>query len=285
VIGRFLNPYDTPTDLIFHKDLSFTGFASTGRFGLGDGTPEQTHLFVTVGADQLQEIEFSPQDKWMVGGQLGAVIRFDDTQRLRVATAFYDYFNVTGRLNPANEPGLYNYTAPQFMRWGNTVFNIANPSVGSTSQLFAYASKFRLVDLNGTYTYIVAPFTLEVTADAVRNFGFNEAFVSGNTGYYVAPRTKGYQTQVSFGYPAALALGNWRGTVGYRYLQRDAVIDAYTDSDFHYFGGTNARGYYLVGDVGIAHNTWVRVRYLSANQIDGPTFDVDTLQLDLNTRF
>jgi hypothetical protein len=284
VVGRFLNPYDTPTDLIFHKDLTFTGFAATGRIGLGDGSPDQTHIFMTVGADPLQEIEFSPQDKWMVGGQLGSVIRFNDTQRLRIAGAYYDYFNVSGRLNPANEPGLYNYTAPQFMRWGNTVFNIANSPTGTT-YLFAYASKFRLVDLNGTYTYIVGPYTLEVTADAVRNFGFNEAFVQGNTGYYVAPRTKGYQTQVGFGSPAALSLGAWRGTVGYRYLQRDAVIDAYTDSDFHYFGGTNARGYYVVGDVGVAHNTWVRLRYLSANQIDGPIFDVDTLQIDLNTRF
>src|SRR6202040_2663942 len=47
--GRFLNPYDTPTDLIFHKDLTFTGLAATGRFGLGDGSAEQTHLFFTVG--------------------------------------------------------------------------------------------------------------------------------------------------------------------------------------------------------------------------------------------
>jgi len=132
---------------------------------------------------------------------------------------------------------------------------------------------------------MVGQYKQDVTADAVRNFGFHEAFVEANTGYYVAPRTKGYQAQASFGNPAALSLGAWRGTVGYRYLQRDAVIDAYTDSDFHYFGGTNARGYYIVGDVGVAHNTWVRVRYLSANQIDGPTFDVDTLQLDLNTRF
>jgi len=284
VVGRFLNPYDTPTDLIFHRDLSFTGFAATGRFGLGDGSPEQTHIFLTVGADPLQEIEFSPQDKWLLGAELGANIRFNDTQSLRVATAFYDYFNVTGRLNPANEPGLYNYTAPQFMRWGNTVFNIAN-TPGDTTQLFAYASKFRIANLNATYTYSVGPYTLAVTGDAVRNFGFNVASVQANTGYYVQPRTKGYQAQASFGYPAALSAGAWRGTVGYRYLQRDAVIDAYTDSDFHYFGGTNARGYYLVGDVGVARNVWVRLRYLSANQIDGPTFDVDTLQIDLNTRF
>ncbi len=100
----------------------------------------------------------------------------------------------------------------------------------------------------------------------------------------MAPRTKGYQTDVSFGDPAVLTANAWRATVGYRYLQRDAVIDAYTDSDFH-FGGTNARGYYLVGDYGLARNVWLRLRYLSANEIDGPTYDVDTMQIDVNTRF
>jgi hypothetical protein len=101
----------------------------------------------------------------------------------------------------------------------------------------------------------------------------------------VEPRTKGYQTEISFGDPTVMEFGAWRGLVGYRYLQRDAVIDAYTDSDFHYFGGTNARGYYLVGQLGLAHNVWMRLRYLSANEIDGTTFGVDTAQIDVNTRF
>ncbi len=281
--GRYLNPYDTPTDLIFHKDLTFTGLAATGRFGLGDGSAEQTHLFFTAGGHQLQEIEFSPQDKWLAAAQLGANIRFDDSQRLRVAGGLFDFFNVTGRLNPADEPGLYNYTAPTFLRFGNTLFNIAN-SPNNTTQLYALASKFRLVNLNATYTYAVGRYTAAVSADAVRNFGFNATAVEENTGYYVAPRTKGYQTELSFGYPTVLSAGQWRGRVGYRYLQRDAVIDGYTDSDFH-FGGTNARGYYLTADYGLAHNLWMRVRYLSANEIDGPTYNVDTLQIDMNTAF
>jgi putative porin len=281
--GRFLDPYQTPTDLIFHKDLTFTGMAATGRFGFGDGSAEQSHVFLTVGGHQLQEIEFSPQDKWLAGAQIGTNLRWGEGQNLRVAAAFYDFFNVTGRLNPADEPGLYNYTAPTFLRWGNTLFNITD-TPGGTTQLFALASKYRLANLNAIYTYAVGRYTLGVTADAVRNFGFKENFVEANTGYYVAPRTKGYQTEASFGYPTAQRAGAWRVAVGYRYLQRDAVIDGYTDSDFH-FGGTNARGYYVVGDYGIIDHLWLRLRYLSSNVIDGPTYDVDTLQIDLNTFF
>lgn len=280
--GKYLNPYGTPTDLIFHKDLTFEGLALTGRLGLGDGTQEQSHLFVTVGAHPLQEIALSPDDKWLLGGQMGANLRWGEGQRLRLSAAYFDYLNVTGRLNPLDGT-IYNYTAPQFARQGNTYFDISN-STDPTVNLFALAAKYRLANVNVTYELPVGRYTLGVTADAVKNLGYNTAEVSANYGSYVAPRTKGYQGEFSFGYPAVLTPGAWRGVVGYRYLQRDAVIDAYTDSDFHW-GGTDARGYYLVGDVGVANRVWVRVRYLSSNAIDGPTLGIDTVQFDLNTRF
>jgi hypothetical protein len=283
--GRFLNPYQTPTDLIFHKDLTFTGVAATGRFGLGDGSAEQSHLFFTVGAHPIQEIEFSPQDKWLVAAEFGSNVRWGEAQHLRLTGAFYDYFNVTGRLNPPGSPGLYNFTAPAFMRYGNTVFdidNLANP----TANLFAYASKFRIADLNATYSIGISRYQLSFTADAVRNYGFHFNEIETLTGTPPASnRNKGYQGEVIFGYPAVLTPGAWRAVIGYRYLEGDAVIDAFTDSDFHYFGGTNAKGYYVVGDVGVANHVWLRLRYLSANEIDGPLFGVDTLQFDVNTRF
>ncbi len=282
--GRFLNPYDTPTNLIFHKDLTFTGMAATARLGVGDGSKDQSHVFFTMGANQLQEIQFSSQDKWLVGAELGANLRWGERQRLRVAGAFYDYFNVTGRLNRPTPPGLYNYTAPQFLRYGNTLFDIANSADPGTN-LFALASKFRLANVNATYSVDIDRYVLSVTADAVKNLAFDSNQVAANTGFYVPARTKGYQAEIAFGYPTVMTAGSWRGLVGYRYLQGDAVIDAYTDSDFHFFGGTNAKGYYVVGDYGVADHVWLRLRYLSANEIDGPRFGVDTLQFDLNTRF
>ncbi len=284
VTGRFANPYDTPTNLIFHKDLTFSGVAATGRFGLGDGSPEQSHLFFTLGAHPLQEVQFSAEDKWLAAAELGTNLRWGDGQRLRLSGALYDYFNVTGRLNPPDST-VENFTAPQFLRYGNTVFNIANNPSNPSADLFAYASKFRLANVNATYTLPVGRYSLGVTLDAVRNFAFNAARVESEVGYAVAPRTKGYQAEVSFGDPVVLTQNAWRVLVGYRYLERDAVIDAYTDSDFHYFGGTNARGYMAIGDYGLANRVWLRLRYLSANEIDGPIFGEDTLQLDVNSKF
>ena len=280
--GRFANPYGTPTDLIFHKDLSFTGTALTGNLGLGDGSPDQSHLFMTIGGHQLQEIALSAQDKWLAGAQLGANLRWGEGQRISVTGSFFDYINVTGRRNPFGLT-IYNYTAPNYERQGNTYFDIASGS-DTTVNLYALAAKYRLANVNAVYTLPVGRYTFSATADAVANLAYDWRLVEAEKGIFVAPRTHGYQGEIAFGYASVLNAGQWRGVLGYRYLQRDAVIDAYTDSDFH-FGGTDATGYYLLGDLGLSERLWLRLRYQSSNTIDGPAAGIDTLQLDLNGRF
>ena len=173
--------------MIFHRDLTFTGVAATGRLGLGDGSAEQSHLFLTVGAHPLQEVALSPHDKWLVGAQIGANFRWAENQNLRVSGAFFDYFNVTGRLNPLGST-VYNYTAPTFERQGNTYFDIAS-SVDGTNNLFALAARYRLANINVTYQLPVGRFTFAVGGDAVRNLAYNTGRVQANVGQYVAPRT------------------------------------------------------------------------------------------------
>jgi len=280
--GRFNSPWFAPTNLVFYQQLTFNGVAATGRVGFGDGSAEQSHAFLTLAAMPIQEVEFSSHDKWLYGAQLGTKLRFGEDQSLRLAAAFYDYQNVEGRENALNSD-LLDYTAPQFFRQGNSVFDIRNDT-DPTTNLFALASKFRLANVSTTYAIPFGAYSLAFSADAVKNLGFNRAEILARTGLDIAPRVKGYQGDISFGNASILSAGAWRALVGYRYLQRDAVIDAYTDADFH-FGGTDAKGYYLVGEVGVGKRVWMRLRYLSSNAIDGPTYIVDTVQLDLNTQF
>ena len=61
----------------------------------------------------------------------------------------------------------------------------------------------------------------------------------------------------------------WRAFVAYHYAERDSLLDAFTDSDIHR-GGTDAEGYIIGGELGLTNNTWARLRYLSADEIDGP---------------
>lgn len=280
--GRYNSPWFSPTDLIFHKQLTFNGVAATGRIGIGDGSATQSNIFMTVAAMPIQEIEFSSRDKDLYGAQLGVNLHFENEQRMQFAVAYYDYVNYEGEQNTLNST-LLNYTAPQFIRSGNSMFNILNNNNPNTN-LFAVASEFRLANIAATYDIPIGRYDLRFGADAVKNTGFNQAEILVRTGQNIEARTKGYQGEVSFGTPDVLSAGAWRALIGYRYLQRDAVIDAYTDSDFHY-GGTNAMGYYLDGEYGVARRVWVRVRYLASTVIDGPTYSVDTVQLDLNTQF
>ncbi len=70
----------------------------------------------------------------------------------------------------------------------------------------------------------------------------------------------------------------------YKHLERDAVLDAFTDSDFH-LGGTNTKGWVVGGNYGLVKNVWLSGRWLSGNVITGPQYGVDILQVDVNTRF
>ena len=280
--GRIPNPW-VGTELVWDQDLNFEGLASRYRLGLGGRTAESRYAFLTLGAFPIQEVELSTKDKWLLGGQLGLEWKTSGGNTLRLAAAYYDYVNIVGRLNaPAST--LLDFTAPQFLQKGNTLYDIRNDLDPSTN-LFALAADYKLADVTASFDWRMSPrYKLGLTGDFVRNVGYKEADVQARTGLIVPARTKGYLAELNFG---AADLGRphaWRGFMGYRYVERDAVLDAFTDSDFH-LGGTDAKGYYIGGDFAFTPRTFLRLRYLSANEIDGPPLGIDVLQLDVNARF
>ncbi len=108
--------------------------------------------------------------------------------------------------------------------------------------------------------------------------------VLSRTGQAVPERTDGYQAEVGFGSVNMQASMAWRAYFGYRYLERDAVVDAFTDSDFR-LGGTDVKGYFAGADFAITRRVLARLRYLSGTEIDGPPLAIDVIQLDLNASF
>jgi hypothetical protein len=50
-------------------------------------------------------------------------------------------------------------------------------------------------------------------------------------------------------------------------------------------GGTNHKGYTIQGLYGVAHNTWLGLRYMSYDQVSGLPLSIDSINLDLNARF
>jgi hypothetical protein len=284
--GRMPNPWFSPTELVYARDLSFEGAASTLRLGWGKGGADRSHIYATFGGFPILEVPLvNQQNKWLVGGQLGTNLRWDDgAQHLRLGVAYYDFLHVTGQLNSPDST-LLNYTAPAFLRYGNTVFPISNSTFDPTVNLFALAAHFRLVDIAANYDFKFGRYSVAVSGEAVRNVGYNRSEVERLTGETMpSNENKGYVGEVSLGDPIVDSFARWRAAVGYRHVMRDAVLDAWTDADFHE-GGTNATGYFAWGSFGVARNTWVRLRYMSANEIDGARYGLDVWQLDLNARF
>jgi len=179
---------------------------------------------------------------------------------------------------------LKDYTAPALLGRGNTLFDIRNDT-DPTTNLFALASDFRITDFTAQLDLAVfGANRLRVTADVLENKGFNAAQVALRVGSLVEPRTKGRALELSIGREAVRQRGDWRVFATHRHLERDAVLDVFTDSDFG-LGGTDTEGYILGFDIGVSKNAWLTTKWLSSNEIDGPPLSIDVLQLDLNTRF
>ncbi len=78
--------------------------------------------------------------------------------------------------------------------------------------------------------------------------------------------------------------GDWSVGLSYRYVESDAVVDGFTDSNFG-GGGTNMKGYTLTAAMALSRRTAVRLSYMAAAQIAGPTLRSDVVMFDLTARF
>jgi hypothetical protein len=275
--GRIPNPFFA-TDLVWDADLNFDGVSATfarhvaGRFG----------AFATAGVFPLQEEEFSTKDKWLFAGQAGTQWRPTDNVSVRAGASYYHFRNVVGTPNDPTLPNQQDFTAPLFQQKGNTLFDI-DPS---TAIKTALVSEFREVELTMNVDLgWFDPVHFVFVGDYVRNIGFDRGDVEARTGVTGVPEeTDGWLLGVAVGHPTVREAGDWKGFFFYKRLEADAVIDAFTDSDFH-LGGTNAKGFTVGGEYGLMRNVWLSGRWHSADEVSGGQLSIDVFQLDLNVRF
>jgi len=285
--GRLPNPFFS-SDLVWDDDLNFEGLAASFKF---DNQFPETRLkpFGALGLFPLQEIEQSPtvkaEDKWLLGAQIGTDWQPQLNTRWRFGLAYYDYRNIAGVRNPPPlNTTLYNLTAPQSRQKGNSLYNIDNDG-NPTTNLWALAGKYQLANLTAAVDLShYDPVHVVLNADVVKNLGYDRSEMQTRMGAGYKARTLGWQTRVTVGWPVFKQPYNWRVFAGYRYLERDAVLDAFTDSDFR-LGGTDHKGYFIGGSLALDKNAWVSGKWMSADEIDGLPFSVDVLQLDFNARF
>jgi len=252
--------------------------------------------FVTAGVFPLQETGVTKNDRWLTGVQAGAEWQLASQTRVKFGIAQYAFRNMEGTPQAVNSFGTPTYSLNEYgknvRQKGNTLINIADPTVAATTPVWGLASRFRPLNLTASVDFAqFDPVHVILSADYVKNTGFDRAEIFNRSGLDLEGKTSGYQYRLAVGMPTLAAKGDWQAFGMLRQLERDAVVDGFTDTTWH-LGGTNYKGYSLGASYAFDRNAWVTLRWTSTkNLVDyvaglsGLPLAIDVVQLDFNARY
>ena len=311
-LGRIDNPFFSTT-MLWANDLGFDGLVIQGRRRAGEDRAFRP--FATLGAfpvfntdlnfSSTNPNKFKSTDKWLTAAQIGTEWTINKDFSAKAAVALYDFQNIEGKLSDPYTPllssdaGNTDSTRPAFAQKGNTYMALrditpnATNAFGTTNQwqYFGLATPFRDVVLTGRLDYAhFDPIVVSLIGEFVQNVAFNRGDINAKAVNNLDAANKyqggdmGYIVNLQVGHAALDQRWDWNVALGYRYVESDAVVDGFTDSDFG-GGGTNLKGYTLGGNLALGRRVWLGMRLYSADSIAGPTYKNDIIQLDFNGRF
>jgi opacity protein-like surface antigen len=314
--GRFDNPYYS-TEIIFDEDLGFDGLSGKWKGRIGDNVKP----FVTAGAYPIFNTDlnfssnrpdkFDSSDKFLFAAQAGADFKLAKDLNARLAVAYYSFDGVEGKLSTpytpvtAQDAGDTDNTRPSFAQRGNTyrplrqIIPDATNNFGTINQWQYYGlatdhkplavtakidwDRFEPVRITAYGEYIK---NLAYDSSTLNTYGVNNRGPSGAGGAPGAYEGSDHAwiAGVKVGKPALDKRGDWQALFNYRWVGSDAVIDAFTDSEFG-GGGTNVKGWTLGAQWALSPNTAFAVSWLSSDAIAGPPLKSDSLQVDFKIKF
>lgn len=209
---------------------------------------DATSLFVNAAGFWVEE-RGSDTDTGLWGIQSGLTHAFEDKSKLTGGASYFKYSNIEGKA-------------------------AIGAFAGNSSQGGVYSHDYELAELFGEYATKMGKTPIAFYGDYVVN---TASGVSGDTGWLVGTKLG-----------KARDPGTWEVGYEYRELERDAVLAAFTDSDF-INGGTNGRGHKFSFKYALAKNVAAGVTYF-LNQRDadndGQLDDkYRRLQLDVEVKF
>jgi hypothetical protein len=163
-LGRFDNPFWSPTDLVWYNELGFDGFAVQAKHQVNEwftpfGVAGIFPLFNTPVNSTANLLSVDPElgsrDRWLFGGQLGFGTHVDSDTQIRVAAAFYDFEGVQGQVSSlcdiasSSDVCDTDLTRPSFAQKGNTYMALRNldesVTLGAVNQFqfFGLVQKYR----------------------------------------------------------------------------------------------------------------------------------------------
>jgi len=316
LLGRFDNPFFS-TPIVWDNDVGFDGLAVRGKVRINDcaTTFFSAGYFPVYNTDfnfaSNQPSKFESTDKWLTGLQAGIDWKITDDLKFKFGVAYYDFNDISGKLSDpyipltSGDAGNTDTTRPGFAQRGNTYMalrNIDNSTAANDFgnlyqyQYYGLASEFRNLVLTGKLEYDrYDPVRVALLGEFTQNLAFDSAEINSNAvnnrsaanGNSVGAFDGGdiaWNVELQVGKPAMEKFGDWQGYFGYRYVESDAVVDGFTDSNFG-GGGTNVQGFTLGSMMAVSPAVWLGVRWMTSDEVTGPPLKADILQFDLNAKF
>ena len=322
--GRFDNPFFTPTTIMWANDIGFDGIAAQGRYEIFKGfTPFVSGgIFPVFNTDlnfaSTQQPKVASYDKYLYAAQGGIDWKIAKDFAFKGSAGYYYFQNVQGQVSApgvaygASDQFSTDNSRPSFAQKGNTYMELrdiqatADNGYGTQNQYqyFGLATPFQILSANGRLEYRhFEPFILSISGEWDQNMAWSTSNIqnagpsdalnpynvhgpinnTGSTGNYLGGNNA-WIGQFKVGSGSLQKRWDWDFGLSYRYVESDAVIDGFCDSDFG-GGGTNLKGWAVGGNLALSKNVFLGARWLNANQVCGPQFYSNILQLDLNARF
>ena len=250
--GKMVNPFYTPgkTQMIWDQDLTPEGLAATytNTMEKSPTGPIYKQRKLEVGgtlAYFIVDERALDIDGQMLGAQGTLKYNFNDegTTSLLGGLSYYDFGHVKGF------PPLFTATD----NFGNSL------SRAITSGNALYADDYNLLEGFAEFTIPVWERPLSIYGDVTYNLASLDHSYAPDTGHLA------YAAGIQYG--RCVAPQTWAVKYEYRFVDRDAVIGAFSDSDWG-GGGTNAKGHTLSLEYAPLKNTRLQLSVF-ANDLMG----------------
>ncbi|QJP94421.1 MULTISPECIES: putative porin [Pseudomonas] len=253
IAGKMNQPWVSMGDIIWDSDINPEGLAVTYKYPLSGST----ELFGSAGHYTLKDnvdgegVQFK-HDLRLYAGQLGGRFALTDSLKLTLGGSIYSYDNDKNSACPTSG----TVTAP-------CALAVNGNSPNETFKLYEGFGQLDIANL---------PVPLSIYGQYVNN---KDASNDQDTGWLAGVKTKVYGFGVDY---------------NYRDVQRNAVVGAFTDSDFAN-GYTGSRGSKLKVSYELDKNFTLGATYFMANSdytnasLKKTDSDINTLQLDAEAKF
>ncbi len=249
--GKMENPFVTVADLVFDGDLNPEGAAVNYTVG-GDGLD----LMLNGGYFWVDERSKDEDDGTLMGGQLAAKMK-NDAMHLVAGVGYYAFQNLEG------------YPIIGEKAFGNSTTGGEEDLLTGEVSPELYANEFEILD-------VVAEIGMKlgIPVAIYGDYAVNQDADEDDTGYMVGLKLGKTKEPGSMDF-----------NYNYRELEANAVLGAWSDSDF-IGGGTDGKGHKLALGVQLTKALKGNVTYfMNEIGLDGTSKDYDRLQVDVSAKF